>query len=167
MAERAGKNETSLEKVGAKLKGNITFVDKSSNLVSLVTVLAFELGGIQDKFLGIFPKYGVSEEELRKQAWKYGDVLSVHLKKGEFSGMQEELIQLGAINIKPNLMIMEGRGKVLFPLYADFILNKGKANSTERRMRVRIFGIVLPTLILLLSPLITIVSKVAAAPVPN
>ena len=148
-----------LKKIGAKLEGNITFVDRSSNLVSLVTVLAFELSGVQDKFLGIFPKYGVSDEELIGHAWKFGDVISGYLKKNNYQGMQQELIQKGAINIKANLMIMEGRGKALFPIYADFILKKGKANSKERRTRVRIFGIVLPVLILILSPIITILSR--------
>ncbi|HMT28466.1 MAG TPA: dialkylresorcinol condensing enzyme DarA [Bacteroidia bacterium] len=146
---------------GAHLVGNITFVDRNSNLVSLVTVLAFELGGIQDKYLGVFPKYGVSDEELNTKAWKFGDIISTHLKKADYSGLQKKLIDQGAINIKSNLMIMEGRGKVLFPIYANFILKKGKANSKERRTRVRIFGIVLPLLILILSPLITIVSRLA------
>ncbi len=148
-----------LKKIGAHLEGNITFVDRASNLVSLITVLAFELSGVQGKYMGIFPKYGVSDEELNTKAWKFGDVINEHLKSGNYVGMQQKLINEGAINIKPNLMIMEGRGKVLFPLYADFILKKGKANSKERRTRVRIFGIVLPTLILILSPIITILSR--------
>ena len=148
-----------LKRLDAKLVGNITFVDRSSNLVSLVTVLAFALGGEQGRYLGIFPKYGVSDEELRNSAWKFGDVILNGLQEGNFERMQEKLIALGAINIKPNLMIMEGRGKVLFPLYANFIMKKGQANSSERRTRVRIFGIVLPTAILLLSPVITILSR--------
>jgi hypothetical protein len=59
------------------------------------------------------------------------------------------------------LIMMEGRGKVLFPIYANFILNKGTANSRQRRTRVRIFGIVLPMLIFILSPIITVVSRLA------
>ena len=48
----------------ANLSGNITFVDRSSNLVSLVTVLAFVLKGTKENFLGVFPKYGVTEKDL-------------------------------------------------------------------------------------------------------
>jgi len=153
------KMKAHLSRLQANLVGNITFVDRSSNLVSLVTVLAFALGGVQDRFLGIFPKYGVKDDELQNAAWKFGEVIRERLKSGSFSGLQDQLISLGAINIQPNLMIMEGRGKVLFPLYANFILKKGKANSRERQMRVRIFGIVLPTAILIFSPLITIISR--------
>ncbi len=150
-----------LKKLDAQLVGNITYVDRHSNLVSLVTVLAFELGGVQDKFLGIFPKYGVTDDELNSKGWQYGDVLATHLKNNNFERLQNQLIHKGAVNIKPNLMIMEGRGKVFFPIYANFILKKGEANSKTRRTRVRIFGIVLPLLILILSPIITIVSRLA------
>jgi len=150
-----------LKKIDAQLVGNITYVDRHSNLVSLVTVLAFELGGVQDKFLGIFPKYGVTDDELNIKGWQFGDLVAIHLKNTNFDGLQSKLIQQGAINIKPNLMIMEGRGKVLFPIYANFILKKGATNSKSRRTRVRIFGIVLPILIFILSPIITIVSRLA------
>lgn len=154
------KMKARLKNLNAKLVGNITYVDRASNLTSLITVFAFALGGVQDKFLGIFPKYGVPDDELKQKAFVHGDIVLRHLMKNDYTSMQDELIQSGAINIKPNLMMMEGRGKILFPLYADFILNKGKAKSRERRTRVRIFGIMLPILILILSPLITVVSRI-------
>ena len=153
------KMKAHLSRIGAKLVGNITYVDRSSNLVSLVTVLAFALGGVQDKFLGIFPKYGVPDEELERSGWKFGQAILQKLKKGNYEGLQNELVKLGAVNIRPNLMIMEGRGKVLFPLYARFIMKKGKASSRERRTRVRIFGIVLPTAIIVFSPIIILISR--------
>ena len=56
---------------------------------------------------------------------------------------------------------MEGRGRALFPLYANYISKKGTQGSEQRKTRVRIFGIVLPTAILLLSPIITILSRLA------
>lgn len=154
------KMKTRLKILNANLVGNITYVDRASNLTSLITVFAFALGGIQDKFLGIFPKYGVPDNELQQKAFTHGDIVLNHLLKNDYSTMQDDLIQSGAINIKPNLMMMEGRGKILFPLYANFILNKGKANNKQRRTRVRIFGIMLPILILILSPLITVISRI-------
>ncbi len=149
-----------LKNLSSHLVGNITYVDRSSNLTSLVTVLAFALGGVQHRLLGIFPKYGVSDEELQNEAFKHGDIILNHLNKNDFGSLQDELIKSGAINIKPNLMMMEGRGKILFPLYANFILNNGKAGSRQRNIRVRIFGIGLPFMILILSPVITIFSRI-------
>jgi hypothetical protein len=144
----------------ANLVGNITFVDKSANLISLVTVLAFVLGGVKDRFLGIFPKYGVKEDDLRI-APSYGSKIINHLKSNNYTTLQEELVLAGAVTVKPNLMLLEGRGKVLFPLYANYISKKGTAGSQDRRTRVRIFGLVLPTGILILSPIITIISRLA------
>jgi hypothetical protein len=81
--------------------------------------------------------------------------------------MQNELVAAGAITIKKNLLIMEGRGRAIFPLYANYISKRGTANSEQRRLRVRIFGIVLPTAILILSPIITIAARLAPVLMPK
>ncbi len=155
------KMKVHLKNLEAKLVGNITFVDPAANLVSLVTVFAFALGGVKDKFMGIFPKYGVSDTDLQESAPKYGEILLKHLQKGNYEQQQKELVELGAVKIKSNLLIMEGRGKAIFPLYANYLSKRGTAKTEERRTRVRIFGIVLPTAILLLSPFITILSRLS------
>jgi hypothetical protein len=144
----------------ALLVGNITFVDKSANLISLVTVLAFVLKGEQGKFLGIFPKYGIKKNDLEK-APSFGNVIIENLRSGDYNNLQELLVNEGSVNIRSNLLLMEGRGKVLFPLYANYISKKGSSGNKNRRTRVRIFGIALPTAILILSPIITIVSRLA------
>jgi len=156
-----------LKSLDANLVGNITYVDKSGNITSLITVLAFALGGVQDKFLGIFPKFGVSEKELKERAPVLGEIMLNHLKINDYTTQQKELIDAGAINVKSNLMLLEGRGKVFFPIYARYISKNGTSKTEERRTRVRIFGIVLPTAILILSPIITIVSRLAPLLVPG
>ena len=77
------------------------------------------------------------------------------------NALQPALNELGALSVKGNLLLMEGRGKALFPLYANYISKKGTQGSEQRKTRVRIFGIVLPTAILLLSPIITVLSRLA------
>lgn len=144
----------------ANLSGNITFVDRSSNLVSLVTVLAFVLKGTKENFLGVFPKYGVTEKDL-VHAPLFGKIILNNLETNQLQNIQPELNQQGALDIRGNLLLMEGRGKALFPLYANYISKKGTQGSEQRKTRVRIFGIVLPIGILLLSPIITIVSRLA------
>ncbi len=144
----------------ANLVGNITFVDRSANLVSLVTVFAYLLSGIKENFMGIFPKYGVTEKDLIN-APKFGVCIQSHLENNQLAKLQVELNKIGALDIRGNLLLMEGRGRALFPLYANYISKKGTQGSEERKTRVRIFGIVLPTAILLLSPIITILSRLA------
>ena len=145
--------------VKANLVGNITFVDRSSNLTSLVTVLAFVLKGTKENFMGIFPKYGVNDKDLEK-APLFGTIIKNNLENNQLQNIQPQLNQKGALDIRGNLLLMEGRGRALFPLYANYISKKGTQGSEQRKTRVRIFGIVLPTAILLLSPIITILSRV-------
>lgn len=156
-----------LKNLEANLVGNITYVDKAANLVSLVTVLAFVLGGKKENFMGIFPKYGVSDKDLAELAPKLGEIMLSHLKTGDYATQQSELIAAGGIIVKPNLLLMEGRGRDLFPLYANYISKKGTSGSSDRRGRVRTFGIVLPTAILILSPIITIISRLAPVLFPK
>jgi hypothetical protein len=144
----------------ANLVGNITFVDRSANLVSLVTVFAYVLGGTKENFMGIFPKYGVTEKDLIK-APEFGVCIQSHLESNQLPLLQVKLNEIGALDIRGNLLLMEGRGRALFPLYANYISKKGTQGSEQRKTRVRIFGIVLPTAILLLSPIITILSRLA------
>ncbi|MES2515551.1 MAG: hypothetical protein V4580_15455 [Bacteroidota bacterium] len=154
------KMKKQLLNLNAKLIGNITFVDRSSNLISLVTVLAFVLKGKKENFMGIFPKYGVTDKDMN-QAPVFGKIILDHLEKNELQRIQPDLNQQGALDIRGNLLLMEGRGRALFPLYANYISKKGTQGSEQRRTRVRIFGIVLPTAILILSPIITILSRLA------
>lgn len=146
--------------IHANLVGNITFVDKSSNLVSLVTVLAFVLKGTKENFMGMFPKYGVTEKDLA-HAPVFGKIIIDNIENKQLQNIQSQLNQQGALDIRGNLLLMEGRGRALFPLYANYISKKGTQGSEQRRTRVRIFGIVLPTGILLLSPIITVLSRLA------
>lgn len=144
--------------VKANLVGNITFVDRSSNLTSLVTVLAFVLKGTKENFMGIFPKYGVNDKDLEK-APLFGTIIKNNLENNQLQNIQPQLNQKGALDIRGNLLLMEGRGRALFPLYANYISKKGTQGSEQRKTRVRVFGIVLPTVILLASPIITILSR--------
>lgn len=154
------KMKKQLRSLNSNLVGNITFVDRSSNLTSLVTVLAFVLKGTKEKFLGIFPKYGVNDRDLFK-APEFGKSIQLHLETNTLKDLQTDLNNKGALDIRGNLLIMEGRAKILFPIYANYISKKGTAGSDQRRTRVRIFGIILPLVILIASPIITIISRLA------
>lgn len=154
------KMKRQLKILNANLVGNITFVDRAANLVSLVTVLAHALKGEKGKYLGIFPKYGVSDKDIA-QGEVFGKTIRAHFENNTLPALQEGLNRQGALDIRGNLMLMEGRGNALFPIYANYISKKGTAGSADRKTRVRIFGFVLPTAILILSPIITIISRLA------
>lgn len=146
--------------LNANLAGNIVFADRSSNLTSLITVLAFELKGVKQNYMGMFPRYGISDKDL-EAAPGVGKLIETALKQNNFDKLQDLIVAKDFVTVKPNLLLMEGRGRALFPLYANYVSKKGTASSEERKGRVRTFGIVLPTAILILSPIITIVSRLA------
>lgn len=147
-----------LQGIGAFLVGHIAYVDRAPNLISLVTVVAYVMGGIKGRFLGFFPKYGISKTELATKASKFGDCIALAVESDDFSRLEDQLLDRGAVEVASSLMVMEGRGKILFPLYARFLTKGGTASPGQKRIRVAIFGVVLPMMILILSPILTVVA---------
>lgn len=139
--------------------GQIALVDKSANLVSLVTILAWMLKGVREGFLGIFPRSGVSKEDTQN-ADKFGEIILKKLHGGSFESLQEDLLAKNAVDIKPNLLIMESRGAKNFKFWAGFISAKGGAGDPNRFGRLRLFSILLPTVIVILTPITTILKFV-------
>ncbi len=144
-----------LHKLGARHAGQIALTDKSGNLVSLVTILAWMLKGIQEGFLGIFPRSGVSAEDTR-HASVFGEIIRRKVQAGDFSGLQDELLAEGAMEIRPNLLIMESRGVRNFRFWARYVSAKGGPGDPARMGRLRMFMYLLPTAIVVLTPITTL-----------
>lgn len=144
-----------LHTLGANHVGQIALTDKSANLVSLVTILAWMLKGIREGFLGIFPRSGVSAQDT-KHASVFGEIILRKLKSADLSGLQDELLDSGAVHIKPDLLIMESRGVRNFRFWARFVAAKGEPGDKARMGRLRLFMYLLPTAIVLLTPISTL-----------
>jgi hypothetical protein len=142
----------------AKLTGHIALVDKNGNLTSLVTILRWMLAGKKEAFW-FFPAAGVSEQDVQNTS-VYGDQIKEALSANDFKNLQEEFNKAGAIEIKPNLVLMERRGQKSFSIWAKFVAAGGDLNSTGRKIRVRAFMILLPTMIIILTPLLWVLSTV-------
>lgn len=136
----------------ARLVGNIVFTDKHGNLTSLVTILYWMLTGKRDKYLGIFPKPGVSDENIAG-AESIGNIVRLAMEKGEWSELQTELIKVKAVEVKPNLMFIETRGAKLFKIWADLIIKK--KNKTTW---LRIFKYYLLIALFIVAPFVLIIN---------
>jgi hypothetical protein len=141
----------------SRIVGNIVFYDKAPNLVSVVTISAWLIGGKREGFLGIFPRSGVSVKDIRESS-RFGEIILNSLQKNDLGNIQQLLNREDAVTIKPNLMVLEKRGAKSFKLWAKFIRSKGGPGSSERKARVKLFSYCLPAAILILSPVTTIVS---------
>ncbi|HTF21121.1 MAG TPA: hypothetical protein VK658_23760 [Chryseolinea sp.] len=142
----------------ARLQGHIALVDRSGNLVSLVTILRWLLTGKKDAFL-FFPPAGVSESDIR-EAKKFGETISQGLDRNDFANLQHELLKQGAVEVKPSLILLEKRGQKGFSVWSRFIASGGTLYSTGRKIRVYTFLYVLLPAIFVLSPLLWTLSKI-------
>lgn len=112
-----------LREAGANLVGNIALVDRNQNSISAITILHWMMNGKKDSYLGIFPKPGVSDEDISKTK-VFGKTVLEFLQKGNFDGLQEQLVNQNAVEIKPDYMIIEKLAPRLFLLWANFIIKK-------------------------------------------
>lgn len=147
-----------LLEANARLVGHMALVDRSGNLTSLITILRWMFTGNKNPFW-FFPPAGVSENDII-HAEVFGNLIKGALEKNNFESLQDTLNREGAIEIKPNLVLMEKRGQKAFSVWARFVAMGGAVHSTGRKLRVYIFMYLLPTAIFILSPLLWLLSKI-------
>lgn len=147
-----------LKTANAELVGHIALIDRQKNLTSLVTILRWMLTGKKEAFW-IFPPAGVAESDIQ-HASIYGAMINQALDSNNFEGLQQNLNEKGAIEILPNLVLMERRGQKSFSVWSKFVAAGGDAHSTGRKIRVYMFMYLLPTVIIILTPLLWILSTI-------
>ena len=151
------KVKTHLLRLEGKLMGNIALVDRTDNVKSVITILRWMLTGKKDAFW-FFPPAGVADADIRNMT-NMGKMVHEALQQSTLDTLQTRLNEKGAIEVKPNLVLLEQRGQKAFGIWSKFI---GNANpqSLQRKIRVGIFSFLLPTAVFILSPLLTILSAV-------
>ncbi len=114
-----------LKEVGARQVGNIALVDRHANPVSVVTILYWMFTGKRDRYLGIFPRPGVADDDVARCA-EFGVTIGRHLDGNDFTGMQEELLAQKALEVKYSLMFIESKARRIFAVWANFIAKRKK-----------------------------------------
>jgi hypothetical protein len=147
-----------LKEADAKLVGHIALMDRSANLTSLITILRWMFTGDKKPFW-IFPAAGVSDRDI-EHTQTFGEIINQALAKNELENLQTKLNEAGAIDIKPNLVLLERRGQKAFSVWSKFIASGGPVHSTGRKIRVYIFMYLLPAAIFVLSPLLWMLSRI-------
>jgi len=110
----------SLTDAGANLVGNIALVDKHPNPVSFVTIFYWMLTGKKEKYLNLFPKPGVAEDDIVNTK-TFGDVTIPHLQNNNWDTLQDDLLAQKAVVINYKLMFIEARAKPIFAVWAKII----------------------------------------------
>jgi len=127
-----------LKAVNAKLVGHIALVDRNINHISVITISHWMFTGKKDRYLGFFPKPGVSDKDIA-EATRFGPTIKEALKTGNYSDLQEKLVALKSVDINPFLVRTDERGNVIFSKWANHIIKKGDPGKPERQKWIRIF----------------------------
>ncbi len=146
-----------LQQAGGRLAGNIVLTDHANNLVGVLTIAVWMLSGKKERFLKIFPRPGVSDEDIEAAA-RFGKPVLEALAREEFLLDQKQLNAQGAVEIKPALLLMENRISKIFKIWSDFIRQKGGPRDPKRRKRVRAFMVYLIVAVIILAPLAAVVA---------
>lgn len=112
-----------LGEAGAKHAGNIALVDRHPNFISFVTIFYWMLTGKKERYLNIFPKPGVADEDIKKTK-VYGEIVAKRLPSGNWNGLQDELLEQKAVIVKYPLMLIESKAKIIFAAWAKFIAKR-------------------------------------------
>ncbi len=140
-----------LKETEAKLVGNIALVDRHINHVSVITIVRWMFSGEKKKYLGIFPKPGVSEKDIQESS-KFGTIILKHLKNDSYQNLQEDLIANDAIEIRPFLIEMDKKANKMFKIWANLIIKK----KTSRPKWLKGFNVYLLVAIWVMSPIVYI-----------
>lgn len=139
-----------LKDLNAKLVGNIALVDRHINHVSVITIVQWMFTGKKEKYLGVFPKPGVSEQEIN-EASKFGKIISNAIKSNIFENLQNELLAKEAVEIRPFLITMDKKANKMFEKWANLI-----KNNKRRPFLLKLFNIYLLVAIWIISPIVYI-----------
>ena len=112
-----------LKKLEARHVGNIVLVDTHANLVSFVTILYWMFTGKKDRYLNIFPKPGVADNDI-DNCITFGKIIQKYLGTGNYNGLQDELVDKKAVVVKYNLMFIESKAKRIFRIWANLIVKR-------------------------------------------
>ncbi len=142
----------------ARLVGNIALVDRNSNLISAVTILYWMLTGKKDRYLGIFPKPGVADQDIQ-QAGQFGKIALAHLSKGSWNSLQKELVEHKAVEVDSDLMFIEQRAGRLFFIWSA-VINKRK----NRKAWLTVFKYYLLIALFVVAPVVLLVNNLLFRP---
>ncbi|TYP74225.1 NADPH-dependent FMN reductase family protein [Aquimarina intermedia] len=145
-----------LFKINAKLVGNIAFVDRHVNHISVITIVHWMMGGKKTKYLGFFPKPGVSETDI-KSADKFGEILKKYIEKAEFATLQEDIVSVGGVVVKPFLIRSDQGGNRVFDKWSKIIYHTGQKSEIRRARLLKVFNYYLLFAIWIVVPIVFII----------
>ncbi|MCV9389437.1 hypothetical protein [Reichenbachiella ulvae] len=151
-----------IQESGGRLVGNVPLIDTSNNLTSAISILHWMLNGKKEKKWGIFPKPGVSDEDIAS-ADELGQVVKDAWDKKSYEDLQTKILGLNKISIATNILFIEERAKRLFLIWAGIIKKKG-TTETKRRRWLKVFKYYLVFALFIVSPIVLTIFNLLLRP---
>ncbi len=139
-----------LDTYKCKWCGNIALEDRHNNYISVLTIFRWLIDG-QKNASRYLPEAGVSEKDIFSAA-VHGKNIYNSLSNGDFSLLQEKIIESGGVEFHPQIYFIESNGNKLWGKWADFVLEKGRYGDKNRAFRLKLFEYYLLTVIFVASP---------------
>jgi len=138
-----------LKKHNAPIVANVALTDRHHNHISVLTIVHWLFTGKKDRYLGIFPKAGVSEKDMAS-ASLYGEMVLKQMQTGIYTpDLQKEIVAQGGVQIKPFLLSAEKKANSLFGIWARLIYG-----SPRRKFLLKCFHAYLYLAIWILMPIV-------------
>lgn len=147
----------------AQLVGNVVLVDRHVNHVSLITIVRWLIGGKTDRYLGVFPRPGVSDKDIRG-ASKFAQPVISHLFSENFDGLQSDLVKLKAVMIRPLLVFVDKRGSFIFSKFSSKIRAKGLPGDPARKPLLKFFNYYLLFALWVIAPIVSLLFLILHLP---
>jgi hypothetical protein len=148
-----------LEQIGAKLIDNIVLIDQGNSLATFITTPRWMLTGKKDSLWNIFPKAGVSEEDIASSS-RFGKAILYGLKKDKEKECLPLCYGLGAVQVNEKLIKSEQIGTKSFSIWGNLIRKIGKAGETKRKPIVLLYLAFLILMIITVVPVNMIVQTI-------
>lgn len=137
----------------ANLVGNIALVDRNLNHISVITIVHWLMGGKKTRMFGIFPKPGVSDKDI-KETSRFGKPIKEALLQADYTHLQKNLLEMGAVKVDPSLIATDVRGNMVFTKWANLLIKK---EGEDRKKWLVFFKYYLLAAIWAIAPLVFIV----------
>jgi hypothetical protein len=143
---------------GAKLVGNIALVDRNRNLISAVSILYWMMSGKKERYLGVFPKPGVSDKDIA-HAGVFGKIVLTHFSNGSWNALQKNLVEGKAVEVNSDLMFIEQRAGKLFAIWSTLI-----STRKNRKLWLSVFKYYLVIALFVVAPVVLLVNNLLFRP---
>ncbi len=148
-----------LKKLKARHIDNIVLVDQGGSLANFITVTRWLLTGKKDRYLGLFPKPGISDKDIDESS-RFGYAIKDALENSENPITRSILEGYKAVTVDESLIFGEKSAHRMFKIWGKLFRAVAPRKSLKRYPLIIAFAIYLVLAIILIVPIPMLIKKV-------